>query len=74
MKVGDRIYIARGASVPLVIRPTAGDKTYADVKSELGVPTFYKFVGGSYVDGIMDGEVLEMIDGVNLKEETVYLI
>lgn len=43
-KVGDRIILARGGRVPLVIRPLAGDDEC------------FSFVGEAYIHGIMDGE------------------
>jgi hypothetical protein len=38
------------------------------------ISTLYQFIGGSYVYGIMDGEVLDVIDGTVMREESVCLI
>lgn len=43
-EVGDRIILARGGRVPLVIRPL------------VGVDGCFSFVGEAYIHGIMDGE------------------
>jgi hypothetical protein len=74
VEVGDHVFIARGATYPLILRPTTHDEPFKATKTALGISTFYKLVGGAYVDGIMDGEVVEMIDGVTIKEEAVHLI
>jgi hypothetical protein len=60
--------------VPLIIRPTDNDKTFNDAKQSLRISTFCKLVGRSYVYGIMDEELSGIMDGVRLREETVYLI
>ena len=75
-QVGDRVFVARGATNPFVLRPAVADKTYDEVKEANGVSTLYRFVGGSCVHGIMDGEVLEMIGKAakDVKEETVLLV
>jgi len=75
-QVGDRIFVARGATNPFVLRPTSADETYDAVRKASGVTTLYNFIGGSYIHGIMDGEVLEMIGktGQGVVEETVLLI
>jgi hypothetical protein len=76
VQVGDRIFVARGATNPFVLRPTVADKTYDAVKKANRVKTLYRFVGGSYVHGIMDGEVLERVGKFwkGVKEERVLLI
>jgi hypothetical protein len=75
-RVGDGIFVARGATNPFVLRPAVADETYDAVQKASGESTLYNFIGGSYVHGIMDGEVLEMIDevGTGVREETVFLI
>jgi hypothetical protein len=45
-QAGNAIFILPGSNIPFVLRPT--DK-----------PREYKVVGGSYIDGIMDGEAIE---------------
>lgn len=74
LEVGDQIFIARGVTYPLILRPTTHDESLEATKTALGISTFYKFVGGAYVHGIMDGEVGGMIDSVTVKEEAVHLI
>jgi hypothetical protein len=75
-QIGDRIFVARGATNPFVLRPALANETYDAVRRVGGVETLYHFVGGSYIHGIMDGEVLDMIGeiGKGVKEETVLLI
>ena len=46
-KVGDKVILAKGGRVPLVVRQDSGDSGY------------WRFVGEAYVHGIMDGEVWE---------------
>jgi hypothetical protein len=74
VEVGNHIFVPRGATVPLIVQPTGNDKTFNDAKQSLRISTFYKLVGRSYVYGIMDGELSGMMDGVRLREETIYLI
>lgn len=59
MKVGGTIHVFIGASVPFVLRRTA--QQTATSRSQ----TTYEFIGNCYVQGIMDGEVL---DGVDIDE------
>ena len=74
---GDRIFVARGASIPLILRgPSRFRKNgyICDSCDGMTGSSCYTFVGGSYVDGIMDGEVLDMIDDQRLREEDVLLV
>ena len=71
---GDRIFVARGASCPFILRPIVADATYEPAKERNKISTFYKLVGGAYVDGIMDGEVVAKIDSGELKQEAMFLI
>jgi hypothetical protein len=73
-KIGDHIFFARGATNPLVLRPVVDDQGFSEVKETHRISTLYKFIGGSYVHGIMDGEVLDMIDGMTVREESVCLV
>lgn len=50
------------------------DQGFSEVKETHRISTFYKFIGGSYAHGIMDGEVLDMIDGMTVREEGVCLV
>ena len=76
LQVGDRIFVARGATNPFVLRPAVADESYNAVKKANRVATLHRFVGGSYIHGIMDGEVQEMIGKIwkGVKEERVLLI
>ena len=67
--VGDHVFVAHDATNPFILRPTVDDESFDGVRERRGISTFYNFVGGSYVHGIMDGEVLNMIDGVTVREE-----
>ncbi|MDI1491235.1 MAG: hypothetical protein OHK93_002442 [Ramalina farinacea] len=77
IKRGDRIFVARGASIPLILRgPSKIRKNdfICDSCDDMIGSSCYTFVGGSYVDGIMDGEVLDMTSDGRLREETVFLM
>lgn len=52
-RVGDKIFIIRGAQVPFVIRPVVGSSNYT-------------LVGECYLNGVMDGEAMH--DGVEFEE------
>jgi hypothetical protein len=71
VEVGDCVFAVRGVTMPFFLRPTTPDDSYSGVKERLGIKRFYKFVGGSYVHGIMDGEVFNMVDGTTLREECI---
>jgi hypothetical protein len=58
-RAGDRICVLIGGEVPFIIRST-GRETY-------------ELVGECYVDGIMDGEALEMGSGATAEYETIRL-
>ena len=77
LQPGDRIFVAHGASIPLILRGPSkireNDYICNSCDDMIG-SSCYTFVGGSYVDGIMDGEVLKMINDGKLKEETVFLM
>jgi len=74
VEVGDHVFVARGATNPFILRPFANDDTFSELQNRLGTSTFYEFMGGSYVHGIMDGEVLAYMDKLGVHEETIYLI
>ncbi|KAL1607978.1 Folylpolyglutamate synthetase [Paraconiothyrium brasiliense] len=46
VEAGDEVYIISGASIPFVLRPTGGSRSY-------------KIIGETYVHGIMDGEFMQ---------------
>ena len=70
---GDLIFVAHGSIAPFILRPVPHETQFDDALKELNVTTFYEFVGPAYVQGVMDGEVWDMVDGVNLKEEKIWL-
>ena len=59
-KRGDLICILYGCSVPVILRPM----NVQDKKAE-----FYRFVGESYVHGIMDGEAFEIAKSRNAEQK-----
>ena len=71
---GDRVFVARGSTGPLILRPASADETYDETRKNHSISTFYELVGGSYVHGIADGEVVEMMERGEVQEETIYLI
>jgi len=73
-KVGDNIFIARGATFPLIIRPTKRDRPYHSIKKAFQIQTFYRYVGGAYVHGKMDGEPLREMEAEGREEENIFLI
>ena len=81
-RVGDLIYVVRGATNPFIPPPASLAKISGIVGSASPNPKFYEFVGGAYIHGIMDGEVLSMIGKKNksldqgsvLQEEVICLI
>jgi hypothetical protein len=68
------VFVARGASVPLIVRPPPGLSREICPGESLDVNTPFTFVGGAYVNGFMDGEVLEMAAQGNWEGQTVSLI
>ena len=56
VKPGDRIFAARGADYPFILRP-ADTEQHCILKQKHPGKEFATFVGGAYVEGIMDGEV-----------------
>ena len=59
---GDFVFIATGATNPFILRPGKGGESLERQKRTHGVSTFYEFIGGVYVHGIMDGEVLSIAE------------
>lgn len=73
-KEGDLIYAVCGSSCPFVLRPTTNDEPFRKYKEELGVIQYYNFIGAGYVEGIMDGEILEEAEKGIIKKESMWLI
>ena len=59
---GDFVLIAKGATNPFILWPGKGGESLERQKRMHKVSTFYQFVGGAYVHGIMDGEVLSIAE------------
>ncbi|KAL9046739.1 MAG: hypothetical protein Q9214_000504 [Letrouitia sp. 1 TL-2023] len=84
IEVGDRIFVARGAPCPLILRPAASETTLdnsdtagGDLKAEFQhLAKFERFtlVGIAYVKGIMDGEWLERAPLEGILEEDILLV
>lgn len=76
VRLRDLVFVVRGVTQPLVLRPAAADSTYDEFKTSHNISTFYELVGGAYIHGMMDGEVLEMAKNPasGISEETIYLI
>ena len=62
-ELGDVLFIARGASVPLIISPTDPSFRLGKRRADDPDPEF-KFVGGAYMAGVMDGEVVQQMDKI----------
>ncbi|GAB7365913.1 hypothetical protein MBLNU230_g7241t1 [Neophaeotheca triangularis] len=63
MQAGDEIFLLHGASNPYLLRENT-DRT-----EHPSVPKTYAIIGPCYVDGVMDGELKDVLDSA----ETVYL-
>jgi hypothetical protein len=61
--IGDRITVLYGPNVPVIIRT-----------AESGDTSSYRLVGPTYVHGIMDGEVLDMMLEAGIKPERLQII
>jgi hypothetical protein len=70
---GDVLFIARGASAPLIIRPTDPSFRLGKRRADDPDPEF-TFVGGAYLYGVMDGEVVQKMDRMNFKDESIRLV
>lgn len=71
---GDRVFVARGSMGPLILRPASADETFDDTRKKHSISTSYELVGGCYVQGIIDGEMVDMMEKGDVQEETVFLI
>jgi hypothetical protein len=72
-KIGDILFIARGASVPLIIRPIDPSFKLGKRRADDPDPEF-TFVGGAYMAGVMNGEVVQEMDKMNFKDESIRLV
>lgn len=57
---GDFVFLSLGCKIPLVVRVVE--------KNE------YHVIGGCYLRGLMEGEMLEAIDSANMQQETIVLV
>jgi len=69
VKLGDRISVVSGASVPLLLRYER--QNFRGWGAPTGVDGWHTLVGASYVHGIMDGEIMERAE---FKDETIFLV
>jgi hypothetical protein len=69
VKQDDRLYVVSGATVPLLLRDAG--KTFTGWWAPINVGCWHTLVGGSYVHGVMDGEVTKMAE---LKNELLFLV
>lgn len=74
VQVGDDIFIARGAALPFIIRAVKNNGSTDAVGSTHNTSRLYSFVGGSYVHGSMDGQILEEREAKGIPDETVVLV
>jgi hypothetical protein len=70
---GDVLFIARGVSVLLIIRLMDPSFRLGKRRADDPDPEF-TFVGGAYVAGVMDGEVVQEMDKMNFKDESIRLV
>ncbi|OAG44217.1 hypothetical protein AYO21_01674 [Fonsecaea monophora] len=69
VKIGDECCVFKGANVPFVVRRVSTDSS--------STSTRYLVVGESYIQGIMKGEIFEMMDDGrrdDLVEQTIILV
>ncbi|CAG8958001.1 hypothetical protein HYFRA_00000344 [Hymenoscyphus fraxineus] len=65
VEVGDVVFVPRNCSCCLVLRPLVGGMFEGKR---------FRLVGPAYVHGIMDGEVVEMMERMGVDEEVVFLV
>ena len=77
VKEGDEVFVARGCSVALILRPTSEEKARQavreDSKSNLDLKV-RELVAAAYVNGIMDGEAIQKVNDGEIKEEYLLLV
>ena len=72
LQVGDICCVFEGANVPFVLRRLSRP---SDTESEVGSPSNrYLLVGESYIQGTMEGEILEMADRGDLVRQNIVLV
>jgi hypothetical protein len=59
VEVGGDIFVARGASIPLIICAVHSVKSSNFVNSAVDPARLYRLIGGSYVHRNMDGQILD---------------
>lgn len=59
---GDEVIVPLGASAPIIVRPCTDS------------PGTYYFIGECYVHGIMDGELIELLDSGKIEATTYVLV
>jgi len=74
VEAGDDIFIAHGATLPFIIRALKSDVSTDAVRSAHRISMLCRFVGGSYVYGRIDGQILEELEAKGVLDETVVLI
>jgi hypothetical protein len=60
-KVGDLVVVLAGGNVPYIIRPVTHLSDRMRATMDLASKACYTILGDSYVHGIMDGEVFELV-------------
>ena len=60
---GDVVSVLYGANVPVILRPAEGHD-----------PPEYRFIGPACIHGIMQGQVLEVLDQIDVQPELVRLL
>jgi hypothetical protein len=73
VQVGDRVCVARGSPVPLIIRPLDDERVLSKIKTPAGCSRLWTLVGPAYIHGIMDGEVEIAAEQGDFREDIIYL-
>ncbi|KAG8533512.1 uncharacterized protein KY384_002298 [Bacidia gigantensis] len=80
-EIGDRVFVARGSYHPFIVRPAMGVELSDDVSfgekandSNDSGTELYELVSSAYVHGIMDGEVIQMIQEGKIQEEEICFV
>lgn len=72
LEMGDLCCVIRSANVPFVLRKADSLSRSSDPRPETG--NTYRMVGEAYIQGIMKGEVLDMLDGGSVVEANILLV
>jgi hypothetical protein len=74
----DLICVLCGGKALYVIREATDEGPLSDQEAAFSFPEFrgprYKLVGDAYIEGLMQGEGMEMLDEAEAKEQTIMLI